>query len=156
MKAVLALFALILIPAAALAADAKAAPTVYEDTWLGIKYYDVADVLKYDGEDKELLNIKNALNSSMSKLKSGIVTIEQLPTYNSATKETAAFRIPQFALISKIGSATIKDHKSIESFLKTAKAQVYKVTFRGYVRMLGQMTYSIEEESKDILLVKKP
>lgn len=137
MKTILALFALILIPAAALAVDAKAEPTVYEDTWLGIKYYDVADVLKYDGEDKELCFVRDALKTA--KTKSGVILAELLPVTNQKTK--SPYKISAFSIIKKIGAQKITGASSMQAFAKHAKSGSVKIEYLNFSMSKFQGNY---------------
>lgn len=146
MKTLLALVALILIPAAALAADAPAEPKIYEDTVLKIKFYDVADLRKYKGADKQLLKLGSALKRS--KIDAGVVLINRIENITDNTYGMAK----QYACVVTLGKKAIRDHADVEAFTKTAKAgEEYALKYSGFDSTgSGKYSESIQENKFEI------
>ena len=151
MKRLLALFALILIPVAAVAADAPAEPKLYEDAWLKIKYYDVADMIKYDGDNKELLKIKLVLQDF--KIKDGIILADDFETYEPRMKEKT--KLGKYHVVLKIDKTPVKNHSGVSTFIKTAKPGIHSISYRSFTG--GRIpSISIDANDSAFVLSEKP
>jgi len=118
-KIACALIALFLIPAAAaLAADKE--PTLYESKWLGVKYYELKDVLAYKGADKKLLDLQYAFKTL--KAKTGVVFLTK--------PQGAAANFGDYAAnVYQIGEVKISSAKDLDKWLKNTATAREKYLF---------------------------